>query len=289
MTRSPFWELTNACPEDQALAYQPAVMKELARKAYLLDHAFTLPESTLLAGVVKPETEPYQCGAGWPFMEVKVAKASTHQYHQADLKHRRQRILEDTSSGSRVGEDVMADVSAATSSGSRVGEGRNDEPLQRGEVHTSSGSRVGEDVENEDSHGDLEVVYETEMDNLATVRPEEPQEMEVDQGAIPDTASNAGYSDAPPVQFGGLSISASAAGIRQSRDYLFALIQQQEYLLNEFTQKRDLVEAGSARHNDLNERIALTTGLIHLYNQALARIHQYAPAMSLTPEAEHHS
>eukprot|EP00971_Amphidinium_carterae_P160812 3188532-Amphidinium_carterae.1 len=81
-------------------------MKELAKKAYLLDHTFTLPQSTLLAGVVTPEIEPYQCGAGWPFQEVKVAKASTDQYYQADLKYRRQRIVrEDTSSGSRVGED----------------------------------------------------------------------------------------------------------------------------------------------------------------------------------------
>eukprot|EP00971_Amphidinium_carterae_P034107 671418-Amphidinium_carterae.1 len=164
----------------------------------------------------------------------------------------------------------MADLSAATSSGSRVGEGRTDEPLQRGEVPTSSGSRVGESAENDDTQGDLEVVFETELDNLTTVRPEEPQDMEVDQGAIPDTASNAGQSDMTPVEFGGLPISASAACIRQSRDYLFALIQQQEYLLSEFTQSRDLVEAGTARHNDLNERVALATGLIHLYRQALA-------------------
>eukprot|EP00971_Amphidinium_carterae_P254544 5053389-Amphidinium_carterae.1 len=94
--------------------------------------------------------------------------------------------------------------------------------------------------------------------------------MDVDQDAIPDTTSNAGQSDTTPVDFGGLPISASAAGIRQSRDYLFALIQQQEYMLSEFTQKRDLVEAGTARYNDLNERVALTTGLIHLYRQALA-------------------
>eukprot|EP00971_Amphidinium_carterae_P225570 4473832-Amphidinium_carterae.1 len=106
MTRSPFLELTNACPEDQALAYQPAVMKELAKKAYLLDNTHTLPQSTLLADVVTPETEPYQCGIGWPFQEVTVAKASTDQYYQGDIKFRRERIVrEDTSSGSRVGED----------------------------------------------------------------------------------------------------------------------------------------------------------------------------------------
>eukprot|EP00971_Amphidinium_carterae_P265224 5261080-Amphidinium_carterae.1 len=115
MTRSPFLELTNACPEDQALAYQSAVMKELAKKAYLFDHNCTPPKSTLLAGVVIPETEPYQCGAGWPFQEVKVAKATTAQYHQAGIKTRCLRIArDDTSSGSRVGEGVMADVSAAT-------------------------------------------------------------------------------------------------------------------------------------------------------------------------------
>eukprot|EP00971_Amphidinium_carterae_P173709 3443607-Amphidinium_carterae.1 len=105
----------------------------------------------------------------------------------------------------------MADVSAVTSSGSRVGEGRTDEPIQRGEIPTSSGSRVGEGVENDETHGDLEVVYETELDNLTTVRPEEPQDMEVDQDAVPDTASNAGQSDTTPVEFGGLPISASAA------------------------------------------------------------------------------
>eukprot|EP00971_Amphidinium_carterae_P282800 5614583-Amphidinium_carterae.1 len=169
MTRSPFLELTNACPEDQALAYQPAVMKELAKKAYLFDHTFTLPQSTLLAEVVTPEVEPYQCSADWPFQEVKVARASTDQYHQADIKARRQKfVLEDASSGSRVGEDVMVDVSAVTSSGSRVGEGRADEPFPRGEIPTSSGSRVGESGENDETHGDLEVVYETEMDNLMT-------------------------------------------------------------------------------------------------------------------------
>eukprot|EP00971_Amphidinium_carterae_P334678 6470105-Amphidinium_carterae.1 len=55
MTRSPFLELTNACTEDQALAYQPAVMKELAKKAYLFDNTYTLPQSTLLAEVVTPD------------------------------------------------------------------------------------------------------------------------------------------------------------------------------------------------------------------------------------------
>eukprot|EP00971_Amphidinium_carterae_P129808 2571084-Amphidinium_carterae.1 len=179
----------------------------------------------------------------------------------------------------------MADVSAVTSSGSRVGEGWIDEPLPRGEIPTSSGSRVGESVENDETREDLEVVYETEMDNLMTTRPEEVQEMDVDQDAIPDTTSNAGQSDTTPVDIGGLPISASAAGIRQSRDYLFTLIQQQEYMLSEFTQRRDLVEAGTARYNDLNERVALASGLIHLYRQALARIHQYAPAA----EAEHPS
>eukprot|EP00971_Amphidinium_carterae_P299494 5950269-Amphidinium_carterae.1 len=105
----------------------------------------------------------------------------------------------------------MADVSAMTSSGSRVGEGRTDEPFQHGEIPTSSGSRVGEGVENEETQGDIEVVYETEMDNLMTVRPEEPQDMEVDQGGIPDNVSIAGQSDANPVLIGGLPISASAA------------------------------------------------------------------------------
>eukprot|EP00971_Amphidinium_carterae_P144330 2860380-Amphidinium_carterae.1 len=105
----------------------------------------------------------------------------------------------------------MADVSAVTSSGSRVGEGWTDEPLLRGEIPTSSGSRVGESVENNETRDDLEVVYETEMDNLTTTRPEEVQEMDVDQDATPDTTSNAGQSDTTPVDFGGLPISASAA------------------------------------------------------------------------------
>eukprot|EP00971_Amphidinium_carterae_P100904 1996296-Amphidinium_carterae.1 len=102
VTRSPFMELTNACPHDQALAYQPAVMKELAKRAYQMDHdhSFETPQSTLLVNVVKPETEPYQCGVGWPFQDVKVAKASTDQYVRADLRQRTQRIAqEDTPSG----------------------------------------------------------------------------------------------------------------------------------------------------------------------------------------------
>eukprot|EP00971_Amphidinium_carterae_P286810 5694385-Amphidinium_carterae.1 len=48
VTRSPFMELTNACPDDQALAYQHAVMKELAKRAYEMDHSFEMPQSTLL-------------------------------------------------------------------------------------------------------------------------------------------------------------------------------------------------------------------------------------------------
>eukprot|EP00971_Amphidinium_carterae_P113125 2240986-Amphidinium_carterae.1 len=72
----------------------------------------------------------------------------------------------------------MAEASAATSSGSRVGEGRTDDQLQRGEIPTSSGSRVGESGEHDETHGDLDVVFETEMDNLMTQRPEEPQDME---------------------------------------------------------------------------------------------------------------
>eukprot|EP00971_Amphidinium_carterae_P272262 5403364-Amphidinium_carterae.1 len=48
VTRSPFLELTNASPDDQALAYQPAVVKELAKRAYEMDHSFETPQSTLL-------------------------------------------------------------------------------------------------------------------------------------------------------------------------------------------------------------------------------------------------
>eukprot|EP00971_Amphidinium_carterae_P018618 367117-Amphidinium_carterae.1 len=88
VTRSPFMELTKACPDDQALAYQHAVMKKLAKRAYKMDHSFKMPQSTLLVNVVKPETEPYQCGVGWPFQDVKVAKAFTDQYFRADLRQR---------------------------------------------------------------------------------------------------------------------------------------------------------------------------------------------------------
>eukprot|EP00971_Amphidinium_carterae_P305804 6077364-Amphidinium_carterae.3 len=89
------------------------------------------------------------------------------------------------------------------------------------------------------------------------------------------------------MDFGGLAITASAAGIRQSREYTFAMIQQQEYLLSQWTQRQGHVEAGSARHNDLTERIALSERLIRHFRQALADIHQYAPAVSSTTEAEH--
>eukprot|EP00971_Amphidinium_carterae_P336662 6473159-Amphidinium_carterae.1 len=112
--------------------------------------------------------------------------------------------------------------------------------------------------------------------------------MEVDQGASLKATSEADQSDMTPMEYGGLAITASAAGIRQSREYTFAMIQQQEYLMGQWIQRRDLVEAGSARHNDLNERIALSNRLINLFNQALAEIHQYAPAASSTTEAEQH-
>eukprot|EP00971_Amphidinium_carterae_P254230 5047003-Amphidinium_carterae.1 len=57
-------------------------------------------------------------------------------------------------------------------------------------------------------------------------------------------------------------------------------------MLSQWIRRRDLVEAGTARHNDLNERIALSKRLINLFKQALADIHQYAPAASSTIEAE---
>eukprot|EP00971_Amphidinium_carterae_P238980 4743914-Amphidinium_carterae.1 len=245
VTRSPFMELTNACPEDQALAYQPAVMKELAKQAYEMDHSFQTPQSTLLVNVVKPETEPYQCGVGWPFQDVKVAKASTDQYYRADLRQRSQRIVhEDTPSGLRAEEGVMAGASAATSSGLRAEEGRTGRPVQHVEVPTPSGLRAEGEPENEETHGDSDVVFETELDNLATARTEEHQEMEVDQGASPKATSDADQSDMTPMEYGGLAITASAAGIRQSREYTFALIQHQEYMLSQWTRRRDLVEAG---------------------------------------------
>eukprot|EP00971_Amphidinium_carterae_P308192 6124787-Amphidinium_carterae.1 len=46
--RAPFIELTNACPEDQALAYQHLVVRELAKKGYEMEHSFAAPNSTLL-------------------------------------------------------------------------------------------------------------------------------------------------------------------------------------------------------------------------------------------------
>eukprot|EP00971_Amphidinium_carterae_P040414 793238-Amphidinium_carterae.1 len=57
-------------------------------------------------------------------------------------------------------------------------------------------------------------------------------------------------------------------------------------MLSQWKQRRDHVEAGTARHNDLNERIALSGRLITHFKQALADIHQYAPAASSTTEAE---
>eukprot|EP00971_Amphidinium_carterae_P223792 4440367-Amphidinium_carterae.2 len=115
-------------------------MKALAKQAYEMDHNFTTPQSTLLAKVVKPDTEPYQCGVGWPFRDVKVAKASTDQYYRADIAQRCQRIAqEDTSSGLRAEEDVMAGGSAATSSGLRAEEGRTGGPFQHVEAPTPSG------------------------------------------------------------------------------------------------------------------------------------------------------
>eukprot|EP00971_Amphidinium_carterae_P263063 5219084-Amphidinium_carterae.1 len=67
--------------------------------------------------------------------------------------------------------------------------------------------------------------------------------MEVDQGDSPKAISIAGQSDMTPMEFGGLAITASAAGIRQSRDYTFALIQHQEYMLSQWKLQLDRVEA----------------------------------------------
>eukprot|EP00971_Amphidinium_carterae_P040415 793238-Amphidinium_carterae.2 len=201
VTRSPFMELTTACPDDQASAYQPAVMMQLAKRAYEMDHSFETPQSTLLVDVDTPETVPYQCGAGWPFQQVKVAKASTDQYFRADLRQRGQRIAQkDTSSGLHAEEGVKASTSAATSSGLHAEEGR--EP------------------ENEEAQEESDVYFETEFDNLAIGRTEGQQDMEVDQGASPKAPSEADQSDMTPMEFGGLAITASAAGIRQSREQL---------------------------------------------------------------------
>eukprot|EP00971_Amphidinium_carterae_P339324 6477056-Amphidinium_carterae.1 len=128
-------------------------MKVLAKQGYEMDHNFETPQSTLLTNVVTPDTEPYQCGVGWPFLDVKVAKASIHQYYQADLAHRSRskRIAQEGASS------VLAGASATTSSGLRAGEGRADEAMEQVEVPTPSGLRAGGEVENEDAHGDSDV------------------------------------------------------------------------------------------------------------------------------------
>eukprot|EP00971_Amphidinium_carterae_P349444 6491020-Amphidinium_carterae.3 len=87
-SKSPFIELTNACPEDQALAYQHLVVRDLAKKGYEVEHNFATPSSTLLRNVVKPTTEPYQCSSEWPFKDVKVAKATKEQYIQMEIRQR---------------------------------------------------------------------------------------------------------------------------------------------------------------------------------------------------------
>eukprot|EP00971_Amphidinium_carterae_P259787 5154484-Amphidinium_carterae.1 len=181
-------ELTNACPDDQALAYQPAAMKELAKRAYEMDHSFETPQSTLLVDVVTPETVPYH------------------------LRQRKQRIAqEDLSSGLRAEEGIMGSATGASSSGLRAEEDHTRSPTQRVEVPTSSGLRAEGDQGNEEAQEESDVVFETEFDNLAAGRTEGHEDMEVDQDASPKATSEADQSDMTPMDFGGLAITASAA------------------------------------------------------------------------------
>eukprot|EP00971_Amphidinium_carterae_P307261 6106172-Amphidinium_carterae.1 len=76
-------ELTYACENDQALEYQPLVVKDLAQKGYEYDVNLAIPEPTLMRDLVTPEnSEGYRWDESWPKASLSIAKVTKSQYEQ---------------------------------------------------------------------------------------------------------------------------------------------------------------------------------------------------------------
>eukprot|EP00971_Amphidinium_carterae_P214325 4253611-Amphidinium_carterae.1 len=73
--RSAFVTLTNASEFDQALEYQPLVVKEIARRAAMFDsHMVEVPEPVLLQDVVRPNNcQSYQQDEAWPLASLTIS------------------------------------------------------------------------------------------------------------------------------------------------------------------------------------------------------------------------
>eukprot|EP00971_Amphidinium_carterae_P148917 2952428-Amphidinium_carterae.1 len=260
--KTPFVQLTYASDVDRALEYQPLVVRELARKAFIWDNRQVPPTPTYMQDLVTHDPNDAYCrDTGWPWVALTIAYVTEAQYdfllNQTILDAEMHPTTEEETVVSTDEEILFAN-----------------EEEDRSMRDSCAAARIAMEVD-EGSCGGTSAHDPKGQEDVKTLpEPQVPGAQGGTSAGAPTQLAASGVAVDNP----SISLEKNESYVRKITLQTFEFIKKQEEVLSEWTKALSCLDEDTEAYKSMLGQIALVRRMVDHYESALQAAHVYAPA-----------